>query len=201
MSSRRPSATTTSSRSTGPRRARSCACSRPRATAARYGQVPCRRYRAGHVRSTVARLACRSVDRSMAGPSRSSDRTCRASASAARVHPPAHRHAVRHDVPDAGSQRAPVLRDPGRAVRGLPPAVHRSGAHRPARPRRGPLRLRDRERSRRPGAGLVERRLSAPPRRRAGRRDGPRATRCSREPEGEARGAGPSSMTPPPSRP
>ena len=56
-------------------------------------------------------------------------------ASAARLQPPAHRHAVRHDVPDATTARAALLRHPGRALRGLPPALHRPGPDRAARPR------------------------------------------------------------------
>ena len=79
-----------------------------------------------------------------------------------RMHAPPRHHAVRRDVPAARSHRAALLRDPRRAVRGLPPALSRPRADRDARPRGRTLRLRDRERSRPPGAGLVQRGL--PPR-------------------------------------
>ena len=75
---------------------------------------------------------------------------------------PTHHDPLRHDVPVARPERAAVLRHPRRTVRGLLAAVHRSGPDRAARSGRGSLRLRHRERSRRPGAGLVIRRLTAP---------------------------------------
>ncbi len=68
----------------------------------------------------------------------------------------ADQHPVRRDLPPARPERAPVLRHPGRPVRGLPPAVHRSRPHRAARSRRRTLHLRDRERPRAPGARLVD---------------------------------------------
>ena len=76
-----------------------------------------------------------------------------------RVQPPSRRLALRRDLPRAGPQRTALLRDPGRSLRGLPPALHRPGADRGPPPGTGPLRLRDRVGSRPPGAGLVQRRL------------------------------------------
>ena len=75
--------------------------------------------------------------------------------------------------------------DPRRPVRGLPPAVHRSGADRAARPRRGPLRVRDRERRRPAGRGLVLRRLTPPTRARPGARRPPAGDDPLPHPQGE----------------
>src|SRR5664280_3659651 len=77
-----------------------------------------------------------------------------------RVHASPRDDALRRDVPAARPNGAPVLRDPGWALRGLPPALHRPRADRDARSRQGTLRLRDRERPRPPGACLVERGLT-----------------------------------------
>ena len=164
-SSRRPSASTTRSRSTGPRRRRSCGSSSRRARCRVLSPSPSTAPVAvpsGHVWRTSAAPQHRwqVVDRRSIRPRGSAD-------------PPMSR--LRERCPGCSRRlittrfdttfrmsdrtRAPLLRHPRRAVRGLPPALHRPRADRAARPPRRPLRLRDRERPRGPGAGLVLGRL------------------------------------------
>src|SRR5256886_7485162 len=76
------------------------------------------------------------------------------------LQPPPHHHPLRHDLPASRPDRTVVLRGPRRVVRGLSPAVYRPGSHRASGSGRGALRVRDRERPRRPGAGLVQRGLT-----------------------------------------
>ena len=100
-----------------------------------------------------------------------------------RLQPPPRHDSLRYHVPASGSERTAVLRNSRRVVRGLQPAVHRSRADRVAGPRRGTLRVRDRERSRGAGAGLV----SGPPalsamRRRCCRSLRQRGARCRLKP-------------------
>ena len=133
--------------------ARAAACDDPGQAADRYRHRPCAIERSSWIPGTMSSLR---------------DRCPECDTAPGRL-------AVRRHLPPARPQRAPLLRDSRRAVRGLPPALHRSRPDRAARPGRRPLRLRDRERPGPPGAGLVRAPTDGPA-------SSPRPRRCPAAP-------------------